>query len=143
GPSRPISGLSAGGALLYLVSGFLLYSQARLALLQARWRLDGIRVAEAVTRRWARASLALIGGVAVAALVLPRAYGLGLLDTLRGALGLLGYGLALIGYLVVWLFSLLALIPALLIALLAPRGETATPRSLPQFEPPDLPPPVA
>src|SRR5205085_6679321 len=94
GPARPISAMSAGGALLYLVSGFLLYSQARLALLQARWRLDGIRVAEAVTRRWARASLALIGGVAVAALVLPRAYGLGLLDTLRGALGLLGYGLA-------------------------------------------------
>jgi hypothetical protein len=56
GPSRSIAGLSVGGALLYLVSGFLLYSQARLALLQARWRLEGVQVADSVGRRWTRAS---------------------------------------------------------------------------------------
>ncbi len=110
GPSRSIAGLSAGGALLYLVSGFVLYSQARLALLQSRWRMEGVQVAENVGRRWTRASLLLIGGVIVGAVLLPRAYGLGLLDTLRGGLGLLGYVLALLGYAVVWIFSMLALI---------------------------------
>jgi Domain of unknown function (DUF4129) len=141
GPSRPITGQSTGGALLYLVSGFLLYSQARLALLQARWRLEGVPVAVDVGRRWTRASLALIGGVIGVALLLPRAYGLGLLDTLRGALGLLGYALALLGYAVVWLFSLLALIPALLMSLFASDGQSG-PRDLPRFEPPAAPPPI-
>jgi len=141
GPSRPIAGQSTGGALLYLVSGFLLYSQARLALLQARWRLEGVPVAADVGRRWMRASLVLIGGVIGVALLLPRAYGLGLLDTLRGALGVLGYALALLGYAVVWFFSLLALIPALLMSLFASDGP-AGPRELPRFEPPAAPPPV-
>jgi Domain of unknown function (DUF4129) len=141
GPSHPISGLSAGGALLYLVSGFLLYSQARLALLHARWRLEGVHVADDVARRWTRASLMLIGGVVGAALALPRAYGLGLLDTLRAVLGLLGYALVLLGYVVIWIFSLLALIPVLLIALFSSNGST-TPPTLPRFVPPDAPPPV-
>jgi hypothetical protein len=139
GPSRPISALSGGAALLYLVSGFMLYSQARLELLQARWRLEGMVVAANVTRRWGRASWALIGGVAGAALLLPRAYGLGLLDTLRALLGLIGYALAIVGYMVLWFLSLVALIPALLLSLLAPSEQTG-PTQLPRFEPPYLPP---
>jgi Domain of unknown function (DUF4129) len=141
GPSRPISWLSTAGALLYLVCGCLLYSQARLALLQARWRLDGVTVAPGVARHWLRASLALIGGVVGAALLLPRAYGLGLLDTLRGLLGLLGYALALIGYVVIWLFSLLALIPALLLSLFS-SNDSSAPSAMPRFVPPAAPPPV-
>jgi hypothetical protein len=141
GPSRAISWLSAAGALLYLVCGCLLYSQARLALLQARWRLDGVKVAGSVARHWSRASLALIGGVVGAALLLPRAYGLGLLDTLRGLLGLLGYALALLGYVVIWLFSMLAIIPALLFALFA-GNEGGTPTPMPRFVPPAAPPPA-
>jgi hypothetical protein len=142
GPSRPISWLSAAGALLYLACGCLLYSQARLALLQARWRLDGVTVAGSVARHWSRASILLIGGVVGAALLLPRAYGLGLLDTLRGLLGLIGYALALIGYAVIWLFSMLALIPALLFALFS-SNDTAAPPAMPRFIPPEAPPPVA
>jgi hypothetical protein len=141
GPSRAISWLSATGALLYLACGCLLYSQARLALLQARWRLDGVTVAGSVARHWSRASVLLIGGVVGAALLLPRAYGLGLLDTLRGLLGVVGYALALIGYAVIWLFSLLALIPALLFALFA-SNDTAAPTAMPRFVPPAAPPPV-
>lgn len=138
GPSRPISGLSAGSALLYLASGFLLYSQARLALLRARWQLDGAQVAPSVARHWARMSWMLVVGVVGAALLLPRAYGLGLLDTLRGGLGLLGYGIVLLGYLVLWIFSLLALIPAWLISLFTSneRSTTTPPPALPPFEPP-------
>jgi hypothetical protein len=142
GPSRAISQLSAAGALLYLVCGCLLYSQARLALLQARWRLDGVTVATSVARHWSRASLALIGGVVGVALLLPRAYGLGLLDTLRGLLGLLGYALALLGYAMIWLFSLLALIPALLLSLFS-SNDMAAPSAMPRFVPPAAPPPVA
>lgn len=142
GPSLPLSDLSAAAALCYLISGLLLYSQARLALLQTRWQLDGARVAEGVARRWTGASWLLVGGVALLALVLPRSYAMGLLDTLRAALGLLGYGITVVGYVVVWLLSLLALLPAWLLTLLAPqsmpRGES--------FEPPPLnapPPPQA
>jgi hypothetical protein len=141
GPARPIAAVSAAGALLYLISGFLLYSQARLALLQARWRLDGVQVADTVERRWGRASRLLIVGVALAALVLPRTYGLGLLDTLRGILGIIGYAIALLGYIVLWLFSLLALLPAWLFSLLAPL-EGATPPPAPPAPPPAPPPPT-
>jgi hypothetical protein len=141
GPSRAISWLSTAGALCYLVSGCLLYSQARLALLEARWRLDGVAVANNVARQWSRGSLVLIGGVVGVALLLPRAYGLGLLDTLRGLLGLVGYALALIGYAVLWLFSMLALLPALLFALFS-SNDTAAPVVMPRFVPPAAPPPV-
>jgi hypothetical protein len=127
--------------VLYLISGCLLYSQSRLAMLQARWQLEGVSVGASVARRWRRASLLLIGGVVGVALLLPRAYGLGLLDTLRGLLGLLGYGFALLGYVVLWFFSLLALIPALLLSLLA-RDQSGETREIPPFVPPDTPPPV-
>ena len=145
-PGRPISALSATGALLYLVSGFLLYSQARLALLNTRWRLDGATVSPQVARRWARSSWLIIIGVALIAVVLPRTYGLGLLDTLRTALGIIGYGFALLGYGVIWLFSLIALIPAMLLAALAGNiGQNQTvPQPLkPLPTPPQLPPTVA
>jgi hypothetical protein len=141
GPSRPISSFSAGGAVFYLISGCLMYSHSRLALLQARWKLEDVAVAANVAGRWRRMSLLLIGGVVGVALLLPRAYGLGLLDTLRGLLGLVGYGLALLGYVVLWFFSLLALIPALLLSLLS-RDQGTEARAIPPFVPPDTPPPV-
>ena len=134
---RAISTLSALGALFYLVSGFLLYSQARLALLRTRWRLDGATVSPLVVRRWNRSSWLLVGGVTLAAVFLPRTYGMGLLDTLRAALGIVGYIFAILGYAVIWLFGLLALIPALLLALLGGNGSNAPP---PRFEVPPQPP---
>jgi hypothetical protein len=137
----PISRMSAAGALAYLVSGFLLYSQARFALLQSRWRLEGASVAAGVGRRWTRASWALIGGVATAALLLPRAYGMGLLDTLGSLFGILGYAFVLVGYVVVWIISLLALIPAWLLSLF---GSTTGPSpATGPIAPPVLPPPPA
>jgi hypothetical protein len=142
GPSRTISWLSTAGALSYLVGGCLLYSQARLALLEARWRLDGVVVASNIARHWSRGSLMLIGGVVGVGRVVPRSYGLGLLDTLRGIFGWLGYTLVLNGYVVIWLFSMLALIPALLFALFSSNGTT-TPAAMPRFVPPAAPPPAA
>jgi uncharacterized protein DUF4129 len=139
GASLPISALSAGGALLYLVSGFLLYSQGRLALLQGRWRQEGARVADTITRRWTRTSWIIIVGVAGVAALLPRAYGLGLLATLQGALGWLGYAIALLGYIVTSFLSLLAIIPILLISLFT--GSDQTSAAVPPTPPLDLPPP--
>ncbi|GAB4216450.1 MAG: hypothetical protein OHK0022_57590 [Roseiflexaceae bacterium] len=122
--SLPIAELSAIGALCYLVSGFLLYSQARLALLQSRWQLDGASVSDSVARRWTGTSRLLIAGIALVAVLLPRSYGLGLLDTLRALLGMVGYVIAIGGYLLISLFSLLTLLPAWLLTLLTPDGPT-------------------
>jgi hypothetical protein len=138
----PISRLSAGAALLYLVSGFLLYSQSRLALLRTRWNLEGAVVAEGVPRRWTRVSWLLIAGVASVAALLPRAYGLGLLTTLQRTLGLIGYGIAMLGYLLTSILSLLAILPVLLLSLLTGRGNEGSapsPALAPQL--PEAPPP--
>ncbi|MBK9712216.1 MAG: DUF4129 domain-containing protein [Kouleothrix sp.] len=116
GPSLPISALSGAAALLYMMSGFLLYSQARLALLRARWRLEGARVSEELPRRWNRISWLIIGGVVGGATLLPRSYGLGLLTTILRSLGLLGYGIAIVGYFLTSLLSLLVILPVLLLS---------------------------
>ncbi len=139
GASLAISTRSVVVSLIYLVSGFLLYSQARLALLQARWQSEGAYVAPEVAHRWGRMSWLLIIGVVGGAGLLPRTYAMGLLDTLRGGLALIGYAVAMIGYVVVWLFGLLLMIPAWLLSLFS-SGTTSsqyTPAS-----PPPPPPPV-
>src|SRR5215212_11085916 len=142
-PSLPISWLSAVAALVYLISGFVLYSQARLTLLQTRWNMEGATVSDAVSRRWTRTSWLLIAGVAVAAALLPRTDRLGLLTTLQQTLGLIGYGLAILGYLLTSLLSLLAILPILLLSLLTGRDSGGSmPPASPLSAMPDLPPPA-
>ncbi|MEM8530755.1 MAG: DUF4129 domain-containing protein [Chloroflexota bacterium] len=141
GPSLALSPLSAGAALTYLVAGFLLYSQARLVLLQSRWIADGAAVADDIPRRWGQTSWLIIVGVVALALLLPRAYGLGFLDTLRGILGLAGYAFVFFGYLVIWLFSMLLFIPAWFLSLFGSENEAANPPRE-AFEPPPPPPEV-
>ncbi len=133
GPPQALSDLSVGGALAYLITGFMLFSRARLALLQSRWQLEGAHVAASVARRWSSGSLLLIGGVLVAAALLPRTYGMGLLDTLRTMLGMVGYAIAFAGYLVTWLFGLLLIIPAWLLSLVMFGGGSESPASTPPF----------
>jgi hypothetical protein len=142
GPPFPMSQLTVIGALTYLVAGFLLHSRARLAVLQARWKLEGATIGPLVGRRWSQGALLLVGGVLAAAALLPRAYGMGLLDALRTLLAALGYGLAVLGYLITYLFGALLLLPALLLSLLMPTGGA----DLPPAAPPPLaipPPPPA
>ncbi len=143
-PSLPISALSSAAALIYFISGFLLYSQARLALLRARWRIEGARVAGNIPQRWTRISWLIIAGVVGLAALLPRSYGLGLLATLQQSLGLLGYVIVLIGYVLTSVLSLLAILPILLISLLT-GGNTSNGRLPPlePFVPPPTPPPAA
>ncbi len=141
--SLPISRLSAVGALVYLMSGFLLYSQARLALLRARWQLDGATVAPTVITRWTRTSWLIIVSVVLLAVLLPRTYGMGLLDTIRTVLGVVGYFFAMLGYVVIWIFGMLALIPAYLMSLFATNDtSTPPPAAPPPFMPPAPPPTV-
>ena len=142
-PGRPPSTLSSVAAVVYFTCGFLLYSQARLALLRSRWQIDGAQVSAEVPRRWSRVSWLIIVGVLGVGALLPRAYGLGLLGTLQRSIGLLGYGIALVGYALTTLISLLAVLPLLLISWLSGRSTTNTePLGLPQFPPPpDAPPP--
>ena len=136
-PGLPISARSTAGVLTYVVAGFLMYSQARLALLRSRWQQEGAQVSDVVARRWNRMAWLLIFGVVGGAALLPRTYGRGLLETLGAGLALIGYVIALIGYVVVWLFGMLVSLPAWLLSLLLPSGGAP---SAPPPPPPELPP---
>lgn len=57
--------------LLYFLAGFLLLSQGRLALLNARWLINGVQKNEQLERSWYRFSLRLLALVAFVAALLP------------------------------------------------------------------------
>src|SRR5512145_2911703 len=109
GPAYAISALSTFGVMLYLLSSFMLYSRSRFALMHVRWQQEGASVSADVQRALVRASwMTIIVVVGVAAL-LPRSYGMGLLDTFQGVLGVVAYVFMLVGYVFVQIFTLLAL----------------------------------
>ncbi len=58
-------------ALTYFISGFLLLSHARLAVLNARWLMGGAQKANQVERSWHRASLTLLLIICLGAAFLP------------------------------------------------------------------------
>ena len=136
--AAPMTIAVAVATIAYLVTGFLVYSQARLLSLQTRWRQDGARIADGVAARWTWSSLWLTLGSVVLAAVLPRSYGGGILDALRVALGWIGYVLVMIGYVLLWIVSMLVSIPAWLLALLTP-GDAPMMAEQP---PPPAPPPL-
>lgn len=142
GPPNPIAPLSALSMLAYIVCGFVLLSQARLALLQTRWNLEGAQVADAVAQRSNRASLLLIAGVTLAAALLPRSYGRALLDILNNGLAFVGYAVALLGYIAMWLFGVLLSLPAMLLAWLLPPVSAVPAAPPPPVAAPPLPPDV-
>lgn len=143
-PSLPIARLSALAAVIYFMSGFLLYSQARLALLRARWQLDGAHVAAGLPLRWMRVSWLTVVGVVGLAAILPRSYGMGLVATLQWSIGLIGYGIALIGYLLTSLLGALAILSIMLLSMFSSSDPTiANPPPAPFIPPPIAPPPGA
>jgi hypothetical protein len=139
GPPQPLAPLSVVASLVYVVSGFVLYSRARLMVLQAKWTQEGAHVAPLVEQRWIRSSWLLIALIAAGAASLPRSYALGLPDTLRALLGIFGYALAMIGYALMWLLALLLSLPAWLLSIFAPAG---TPVAAAPPPPPAAPPQV-
>jgi hypothetical protein len=139
GLPESLSFASISAALIYIVSGFLLHSRARLAALQARWQIEGAHVAANVARRWLTSSILLVGGVLAIAALLPHNYGADVLNTLNNALGMIGYGFAIAGYLVTWLFGMLLMLPALLLAFLLPDNNVSASGGIPPFVPPPVP----
>lgn len=57
--------------VLYFLGGLVLLSHGQLALLRARWTLDRLPSQPAVVRRWPYLVLALLGGAALLAMLLP------------------------------------------------------------------------
>ena len=99
-----------GGLLCYFVSGLLLLSDARLAVLRGRWYNEGVEMAPAVTRRWHVTGLLTVLTVAAVALLLP-----------LGSTGWLGQALEwLIALTIRIMISLLLLLSLLLNLLLYP-----------------------
>ncbi|MCU0493259.1 MAG: DUF4129 domain-containing protein [Chloroflexaceae bacterium] len=128
-------------AFTYLVCGFLIYSQARLAWNQARWHMDGAEIEASVLRRWHGVSLLLVLGVAGLALLLPRRYGLGLLDSFRWLVEQLAWLINMLMFQLAMLIStLLGLLIAIPAALFGWFSGTP-PAPLPPPEPLVLPPP--
>jgi hypothetical protein len=68
GPLRPAM---TGALLVYVVVGFWLLSQGRLAVMNEHWMVFGMRAQAQVERRWRRASLRVLALVAVVAAFLP------------------------------------------------------------------------
>lgn len=125
-------------SLIYIISGFLLYSQSWLSMLQARWALESSKVDTRIMRRWSQISILLVAGLCIVALFVPRSYGMGLLDTLRSSLGIVGAVIAQIGYLLLWLGSLIIMLPMMLLAWLLPDSEAPTPPPPPPLPTPEV-----
>lgn len=58
-------------SIVYMISGFLILSQARLAAYSARWLMSGISPNPAVERRWHRSGIRRIFWIALLAALLP------------------------------------------------------------------------
>lgn len=102
--------------IVYFVAGLLLLSNGRLALLRSRWTMEQTPAQPDVSRRWPWEVIALVGGMALLALLLPLG-GTFLLATILSTvlsglfvLVLLLYRLGATA--VLWLFSLVAGEPA-------------------------------
>lgn len=137
-PGLVLSPAAALAGVVYLICGVLLYSQARLGLLRARWQRDETTVAPAVLRRWRLSSPALVLLVALVGLLLPRSYGDGVVDVVRAVLLALLSIASLIalffGAVAIGALGLALAIPALILALLSGGFERST------YQPPMLPP---
>jgi hypothetical protein len=94
--------------IVYFLAGFLLLSQGRLALLNARWLINGVQKNERLERSWYRFSLRLLILVAFVAALLPLgstiALGQIVLAIFQGVMAVLAFIFALLIGLLSWLF---------------------------------------
>ena len=120
-------------ALVYFPLGLVLLGLAQHTLLERRWNAEGTVIAAGLGGRWARISLLFMALAMVLALILPTAYGIGLLDLL-----------ALVLRALIWLLALLgigATAPLfLLLSLLGHGSSTETIPAAPAAPPPAPPP---
>ncbi|MCB0036985.1 MAG: hypothetical protein KDE51_23295, partial [Anaerolineales bacterium] len=113
--------------LVYFGAGFALLSQARLALMNARWLMSSVQKTAAIERSWSRNTLfvlLIVGGIAA---FLP-----------LGSTTLIGRLLEIIINFVVWLVSFIVFIFFSILLWLYPAGESEAPLTEeppPQFTP--------
>ena len=128
----PVPGLVLN-VLLYFLLGLVMLGQVHFATLLKRWQAQEMKVAEGLTGRWARYSLAFIGLAALLAFLLPTGYTIGLLDAVATIIYILGYILTLLSMILLFIFSLLLMPFAMLFG-----SERPTPPQ-PILPPPQLP----
>jgi hypothetical protein len=124
-------------ALVYFLLGLVMLGQMHFTRLHQQWQAQEIKVAEGLTGRWARYSLAFIGLAALLAFLLPTGYTMGLLDAVSIILQILAYGVTLLFTLLLYPFGWLAWLISRLFGheQLPPQAEILPPQ-LPQREPP-------
>jgi len=106
--------VDVSGALLYFILGLVLLSYSQFVALRGRWRIEGLRVEQALARRWLVYSAGLLAVLVALALILPNQYSIGLFDTLGILLAtLINILLGLVGLLVFLVTLLLALLNSL------------------------------
>ncbi len=76
------SGASEITIVVYFILGLLLMSLVHFAALQASWAFERIPIDPQIIRRWVQSSLVFLVLIGILALLLPKNYSLGLLDTL-------------------------------------------------------------
>jgi hypothetical protein len=81
----PVAGLVLN-VLIYFVLGLVLMGRLRLALLSARWQVQGVRTPPELPARWLRYSLAFVGLAGLLAFVLPTGYTSGALGVISDIL---------------------------------------------------------
>jgi hypothetical protein len=128
----PVPGLVLN-VLVYFLLGLVMLGQVHFTRLHQQWQVQEIKVAAELPGRWARYSLAFIGLAAILAFVLPTGYTVGLLDTVGTIVYFLGYILALLVMILLFIFSLLLMPCAMLFG--RERPTPPQPR-LPLLQPP-------
>jgi hypothetical protein len=127
---QPVDGLVIGASVFYFLLGLVLVGIGRLAVLRARWQIEGIPGGERVIARWPLYTLILLAGVGGVALLLP-----------MGSTFWLGRILAgLITGIYLVIYALFSLFMGLLGALF-PAGEIEEPEEM--TIPLEMPPPEA
>ena len=112
--------------LIYFLTGFLLFSQGRLAMLEARWLADDVIRSPGIGRSWYRRTVLILVALGLLAAFLP----LGSTFALGHLLGLALYGITLTISALCYFFSVLILS---LLAFLFPQQQTTEPEP---FTPP-------
>jgi hypothetical protein len=117
--------------IIYFGVGFWLASQARMAVMQARWVAGGIEIETSITTRWRRQVLIIIIVVSVLAAFLPIGSTLAISEIIQ----------VVLSYLLAALTILLGLVP-LIFAWLLSLFSSGTPTNKPDQLPADISPPV-
>jgi hypothetical protein len=123
--------------LVYFLLGLVMLGQVHFTRLHQQWRARKIKVAEGLTGRWVRYSLAFVGLAALLAFLLPTGYTMGLLDVVATIMYIFLYIADLLAQIL--FFILLLLLTSLAVRFGQERPEPTQPSfphpQLPQQEP--------